>query len=375
MLKLLFVDDDRKSIGTVLNLLEGREDMVHEACDFEDAKERIKSIFPDIVIIDIVNSASGASTVDGLSVRDFVWRWRFCPIVVYSGWPERHDEVRDEHPFIKSVRKGRRGEKEVLRALLDLKPHVAALRAAEGEVRQLFSRAIRDVAPDAFRAHSDETHRKETVLRAGRRRLAALVDTPPINEANIASWEQYLCPPVSDSPQIAEIIRSSAGPADAPDSFRVVLTPSCDMATAGQRRAKTEKVLVAKCCSMKKGLECTSLKDMLSDPKKLRNRLRSSLLTRGSLDGFVPFPALPGRIPTMMANLTDLDLIPITEIKDTDDGEGFVRVAAIDSPFREAVTSAYLQHTGRPGLPDRDFGAWSQEILDSLSEQDGSTKP
>ena len=259
MLKLLFVEDDPSAIEPVLRLTAEHQDMDHRVCDFEDAKQKIRSVLPDIVIIDLVRDISEVDPSDGFSIRDFVWNSRFCPIVVYSAWSDLHDSNYDQHPFIKSVQKGKGSPQRVLKALQALQPHVAALKKAEGHIRQLFSHAIRDVAPDAFRAHTDGNRRNDTVLRAGRRRLAALVDDLPTSVEKLAPWEQYLCPPISVSPQTGEVIRSSAGCADAPCSFRVVLTPSCDMVTTGNRQPKTRNILVAKCCSMREGLERTRL--------------------------------------------------------------------------------------------------------------------
>lgn len=70
----------------------------------------------------------------------------------------------------------------------------------------------------------------------------------------------------------------------------------------------------------------------------------------------------------MMANLRNLQLIPIENIGKPGEGKKFIRVASIDSPFREALSWAYLQVSGRPGLPERDLEAWSHEILEALQE-------
>ena len=66
----------------------------------------------------------------------------------------------------------------------------------------------------------------------------------------------------------------------------------------------------------------------------------------------------------MMADLRDLEIIPIGDIGV--DNKPFLRVASIDSPFREMVAWAYLHTACRPGLPDRDFKAWRDEIINTL---------
>lgn len=372
MLKLLFVEDDPSTVEEVLELVRREQDLVPEVCGFEEAQESILESLPDIVVIDLL---AAIDEPEGLKTRDFVWKTQFCPIVVYSARPDLHedDEEYGSHPFVKSVQKGRGSPKKVLHALREFRPHVDALKKTKRHIIQSFSLAMRDVAPDAFKVHTNANRRKETILRAGRRRLAALMDNFPDGDAVLVSWEQYLCPPVSSDPETGDVLCCAVGCNDAPDSFRIVLTPSCDMVAADGRAAKTESVLVAKCCSMRSGLERTSLKGMLAatgrdKQRKLRDRLKTTLLSRGSLDGLVPVPALPGRIPTMMANLRNLQLIPIENIGKPGEAKEFIRVASIDSPFREALSWAYLQVSGRPGLPERDLDSWSREILESLQE-------
>jgi CTP synthase len=95
-----------------------------------------------------------------------------------------------------------------------------------------------------------------------------------------------------------------------------------------------------------------------------KEKIRKTLLTQGYYQAMIPFPCLLGRIPTMAADLKKLDFIALSEIGNSD--KPFLRIASIDSPFRELVSWAY-QHTAcRPGLPDRDFNSWVEEIIACL---------
>ena len=373
MLKLLFVDDDPDAVKPVQNLLDKEaKDMQYEVLESVDsAAEKIKSMRPDIVILDLLFPGdSSAQEAKGLGVRGFIWDEHFCPIVVYSARPDIHDGVHESHPFVKSVQKGAKSPREVLKALNALRSHVEALREAEKHVRESFSLAMRDVAPYAFKAFSDDTQRiEETIKRSGRRRVAALMDEPLPDGTALAAWEQYLFPPVCSDTQLGDILRKKGGEHDDPASFRVVLTPSCDLVTSGNRQAKVSEVLVARCCSMKNGLNLTSLGE--SRISKLRDRLRSSILTQGYFEAVIPFPCLKKLIPTMAANLRDLEFIPIGDIGSD---RPFLRIASIDSPFRELVAWAHLQSACRPGLPDRDFDSWRDEIVANLESGDSGEK-
>ena len=218
---------------------------------------------------------------------------------------------------------------------------------------------MRDVAPSTFDIFPNADQRNNAIWRAGRRRLAALMDELSAEGQKLASWEQYICPPVSKDILLGDILRSTAAGGIEPASFRVVITPSCDLASSEGRETKVSSVLVAKCCSIAAGLNHTSLKG-LSAPK-LKKRLIGTVLSRGYFETIMLFPALQGRVPTMAVNLRELELIPIPDIGLKD--ERFVRIASLDSPFRELVSWAYVQVSGRPGLPDRDFTSWRDEIM------------
>ena len=45
----------------------------------------------------------------------------------------------------------------------------------------------------------------------------------------------------------------------------------------------------------------------------------------------------------------------------------YVRVASVDSPFREMVAWAYMQVAARPGLPERNWDAWADEVFQAVS--------
>ncbi len=377
MLKLLFIEDEQDTIEPILKLIEDQEDMRYEVCGFEDAEDRIVSLHPNIVILDLlVGGASPEPEVEGLNTRNFIWNQHFCPIVVYSARPDIHDEKCDPHPFVKSIQKGSDSPQKVMKVLNELYPQVQALREGENHIKHHFSCAMREVAPYAFDAFPDDKQRIETIKRSGRRRLAALMDEPLPDGKVLAGWEQYLFPPVSDDTQLGDVLKVAEGKDDDPTLFRVILTPSCDLVRTDGRKPKVSQVLVAKCCSMKNGLDRTSLGKIeiqnmgKTKIQNLEDRLRSVMLTQGYFETLIPFPRLKGKIPTMTANLRDLELIGIEDIGNLDSHKPFLRVASVDIPFRELIAWAYLQTACRPGLPDRNFAEWCQEIIKNLQSED-----
>ena len=203
---------------------------------------------------------------------------------------------------------------------------------------------------------TDPEKLSDFVTRSGRRRLAAMMDTPLSGE--LASWEQYIYPPVSqDDVLLADVLMTKDADKDQPESFLVVLTPSCDMVRVGGRKPKVNRVLVAKCCSMPDAQNLIGLGGS-EDIEKIRN----PMLSQGYSQTIIPFPKLEGVIPTMAANLRDLELIEIEKIGVGEEFE-YRRIASCDSPFRELVAWAYMQNAARPGLPVRDVNTWAKEII------------
>ena len=259
----------------------------------------------------------------------------------------------EKHEFVKKVKKGSGSEHEVLGSIRHFLPHIEVLQKTEDEIRQRLSEAMREVAPHAFETFSDSVERQDAVLRAGRRRVAAMMDEPP-EGSKLAAWECYLHPPVSEDMLLGDILMGKDGNITEPISFRVVLTPSCDLA----HRPKVRNVLVAKCCPMDKALKGVGLA-----PNSHLITIRDRLLSAGYAQSVIPLPPLPGMFPPMAADLRDLELIPVNGIGND---KQFQRKASLDSPFREMVAWAYMQTACRPGLPDRDLDTWAQEIRDAV---------
>jgi len=363
MIKLLFVEDNEASVRDAIKHVEkDHKDVECVLKDFDDAKEWMKNHSPDIVSLDVVlDGMSAEARLAGQPIYDMIWKDRFCPIIVYSAQPHELEIENASHPFLKQLKKGSGSPAKFSKTVGEFRPHVDALREAELQVRREFTVAMRDLAPSVFEQVSDEAERRRIITRSGRRRLAAQMDDFSDYEGKdakrLAPWEHYLCPPVSDDLLLGDILQASDGDAVNPDSFRIVLTPSCDLVSSGGRSPKVENVLVAKCIEMKSGLARVGT-PLDSGRKKVEKKLKSEL-SQGFIQNILPFPKFANRIPTMAADLRQLELIRFGEIGNN--GE-FRRVASIDSPFRELISWAHMQTACRPGLPDRDIESWSKEI-------------
>ena len=364
-MKILFVEDRIATIEPAMDLI--RDDFPQadiSICNFEEADSHLRSLRPNLVILDLIKDEEAAeSVVEGLNSFQAIWDRHFCPVIVYSARKDEYDNSRASHPLVRSEPKGTGSEKLVVKAIQELIPYIEALIASENQVRGSLSVAMRDTALRASQTTTSPQRLADIVTRSGRRRVAAMMDEPIPGESRIASWEIYIFPPVSDQKLLGDILREANGGPDDPGSFRVVLTPSCDMVEAGDQTSRVDRVLVAKCCTMSQVLRSMGMKD--SKAITLKKELPKRMLNQGYFQEFIPLPPLDDKIPAMAANLKDLDLIPISDIGQE---RTFTIVASVDSPFREQVAWAYLQIAGRPGLPERDTSAWAVDIIKAVGK-------
>jgi len=324
---------------------------------FENVAESLESYDPHVVILDLVQGTGADGQTTGLDTSKYIWEKKFCPLVFYTA----HAEVlgqgsHEDHPFWCVVRKGMHSDVEVLQRIQQFEPHIDALENAGREIRWALNGALREIAPRIFEKISDEAERADTLVRSARRRLAAKMDDALSNgETNLMPWEFYLCPPVVEHLLTGDIIRKRLGSKEDPTSYAVILTPSCDLANP-----KVEQVLVSRCKGTDRLLQDLNLKDVQKWKPEHRTRLLS-VLRQGYTQSCMPLPALPGEFPSMAADFRSLHLVDLSQIGDGD--QEYTRIASVDDPLRELVAWAYMLAAARPGLPERDFNAWVEEII------------
>lgn len=367
-MKILLVEDDPNFIRILRKTIE-KEKLSEEEplkTGFDGAEEKIKTVRPDAVVLDIYDGDPAKGIDRGSNSLDLIRKDHFCPVIVYSANPERVKKVYDEHPFVFYIAKGKDSEEEVAEKLREIRRYVEPLRDVWEYVQGTFSSVMKEVAPYVFHAYGEEDapRRASAIKQAARRRLAAQMDELSGADEKLAPWEQYIFPPISGEIRTGDILKNNSGLAEDPTAFRLVLTPSCDLERRGGKR-KVENVLVSLCCPVGEGMKkAVSVENASKGGKK---RIES-FLPSGYANGIIPLPKLTGLIPSMAADLKRLELVPADGIANTDSTEEieYVRIASLDSPFREMVSWAYLQVAGRPGLPERDIEAWVEEISEEL---------
>ena len=134
-MKLLFVENQPEIIEPVRKMLkQEHSDIECVVTGFAEAKDWISQNHPDIVSLDLlIGELSGEPEVAGQEIFESIWKERFCPIIILSARPDADAENRPEHPFVRHIKKGRNSPKKFTAAVNEFRPHVEAIREAEGE--------------------------------------------------------------------------------------------------------------------------------------------------------------------------------------------------------------------------------------------------
>ena len=373
--KVLIVDDDSSPRQTLRDTLEEHEEDCWKVEDqgFDGLSEALERFRPDMLVLDLVrNQDPDPHAAGNASFRLIRDAW-FCPVVVYSAFP---DQQNFQHPLVTTVTKGANTDLEVRDHLRKFVPQAKVIQSVHQYFDAHIREALRD-SVDALQTQVRTTGQEEVLLRAVRRLVAARADAETSQAGKLRAWERFVVPPLGDHLLTADLLRRAGTEWDKEEAYRLVLTPSCDLAARSGGRPSADRILVA-CCERIMGLGKIEFTTGVALSESKKNTLRS-ILTEGMVGQHIPIPEFRGNVPLMVANLKRLELLEWDQV-DLQPGDGhespddsrFHRVASTDSPFREMVVWAYLRVTGRPGLPIIDIDDWLESISDYVAGRDDS---
>jgi len=367
-IRVLIIDDDPSLRQTLRSTLQDEEDWELDDRGFDGLDDALSRFRPDLLVLDLLEGGGVDGQATGNESFEEIRRKWFCPVVVYSAFPDRQEF---SHSLVKVVTKGANTELEVRDRLRDFVPYAEMIQG----VHRDFDARIREALRDSVETLSNQAEttgggvRGVIVPRAVNRLVAARVDAKVSGGEKLQAWERFIVPPLGNHLLTADLLRLNRadGQVDEGD-FRLVLTPSCDLVS----RDNSQSVLVARCESLTKlgKVELIPGKNLTS---KQKDSVRS-IFTEGMVGHLLPIPEFRGHIPMMVANLGHLELIEWEQVElGPGEGDGspvegrFQRVASTDSPFREMAVWAYLRVTGRPGLPEIDINGWLENLLRQLA--------
>lgn len=372
-MKVLFIDDQAESVQTAMNeLAQAGHECTHGV--FGSLDENLINFVPDVVSLDLMNGAADNQGEAGSQLCNKIWDNHCCPVIVYSANTDLfdHPNSRNTH-FFRKIKKGAGSEELIISAIANWRPAIDALTVVRNEMNDVLKHNFRESVPHAMRLQDQTT---AVLSRIVRRRIAAHLDECSYEDRPFNAWEEYIVPSIGDSLLLGDVIKKSAENNNDPSVFRLILTPNCDLARHKKGDGtwsgpKVKEVLCAVCESAGSFFEQdthgyfnpTAAKNA-KDKKKQTMAFKSLVLGNGFCREFLPLPSLKDVIPPMIANLKRLELIPCVSIAPNSSLPGdcsWVRVASIDSPFREQIAWGYLSTACRVGVPDRDFSNWVKE--------------
>lgn len=364
-LRVLIIEDNAESAETLKRTLVeslGPNLFVQVMGDFKNALETLKVEAFDAIVLDIYQGDLQPQNREGQKVWETIWSKRFVPVAVHSaGEIGLEPEMPRGNPFVKAITKKANSDLEVAEFIKSMIPSVEILRSVGDEFHHAMGIVLKEASPLIWEAtKDDERIRPDLLLRATRRRLAALMDLKSASTGQpLLGMEQYIFPPVEEFLLTGDILRKSRDSVNDPATYRLVLSPSCDM-QLNNGKTKINSIIAAKCRPVSEFLKAATI---TVQDKKAEERIMRAL-TEPHQGGFIPLPEFRSLFPCMAANLRDVDVIAIDDIDpEYSDKKPYSRVVSVDSPFREFISWAYIQVAGRPSVPERDLKKWANEIM------------
>jgi CheY-like chemotaxis protein len=359
VLEILVVDDDPEVIRQLEALLPDKlaeDQLLYQfETDFEAAVAMLARRRFDILISDIyvARETKHKTPIDAdIKARELLAQirgLRACPIILITDG-QLPDEFKG-HPFVATLDKGSAKFTE------DLENTLAAMleTGIPGIARKLHEELDRHAGsylwgfleknwqrlkddPNGF----DQLALERVVRRRAAFQLARLTDNDgtPQERQDADPCDYYIMPPIGSHLRLGEILRHKED-----GSLRVVLTPHCHLVTQPNRdRPRADYLLTLKTVPAAQLLQD---KPWGSNPGgKLRTR--SSIPAR---DVGLPeerYCFLPGflDVPDLYCDLMQTEAVAFADI-----GPTWERVAALDTPFAEALQSSFAKLFGAVGLP------------------------
>ena len=373
----VIVVDDEKDLGeSIKEYLEderlnesGETAKVSVEQDFDAAFGALESVRYDIAVIDVRRGRRDATPKEeaGEQLLKKIQGIRFLPVIFYTGLSRLVKHI-ENPPFIQVVSKGGTHEAllEAIQITLESQlPHLN--RALLNHMDNVQRDYMWGFVADNWQTIMGQTDRIAVSYLLARRLASSLSDSAAarlttdlggdvdkeIESGKLHPIQSYVLPPLDEPIMMSGDIYK--GVIDTVAGYWILLTPSCDLV-----QSKADRLLLAGCDLLEEQEEYSEWRKTQSKGKR---RLIERLLNNNRQYGQQGrFAYLPGAV-----NIPDLvaDLQNVVAIKREDfDSLSLKRLATLDSPFAEALTSQFSRLYGRIGTPDLD----TEWVLTRLAE-------
>ena len=284
---------------------------------FERGLERLCEFRPATVVLDIYAGPASAGNPAGRTILDDIWQRHFVPIICTSAGPaEDIREAAERHPLLKFVNKNAELPRaeivgHVKSLIPDGKDIIQVRSELDGETSVSTQRVLTRLVPLIWPIMPDRATRKNRLANAARRQLGNEMESRNfINGLPILPWEQYVLPPVGKNLLTSDILRRRDGRVSDASSYRVVLTPSCDMVEREGRKTNVSEVLTGACVPIE---QFDGVKSFPTAEKPNFEKFCRERLSPPHQGGRTALPAI-GDIPNMAISYRQLELIKLGDI-------------------------------------------------------------
>lgn len=355
-LKILYIEDDvdnQDDLKEVLNNQKINDFTLSIDCEtsFENAIVRSKDYH--LIILDLYKGEATKNGINmGSGIFEDVKKSFFIPVIFYSG---HISDVKDLKSQVIGV--ASKGDNiDLLKSEIErlTKHNIPFLRNnVHSYIEQEFKKYFWDVIQkenDKFKPDADDFSLGYLLLRnladsLSKENIKGIIGDDTISPEKVHPMEFYIYPTNSSKEyENGEIIRNKKS-----DDIYVILTPSCDFIERFKKGVNegrsVDSVLLIKTNLL---TDYKEFKDYQQNQNKDNKQKLGKLINSGKSDRYFFLPQAPfieNRIVDFQLNTTvSYDVLQ----------KDFERIAKLDSPFAQSMTSSFIRYYNRIGFPDID---------------------
>lgn len=365
--RALYIDDDpeylqgvKEKLNGVLVLEPDHILSIETIQDFDKAFSEIENRRYDLVIIDLRlgDTLAEVAEEEGIKTLESIKSRRFLPVIFYTVIPNKVEALSSQ--LVKVVDK-KEGEEKLLEEIKDIfnKRLPIVNRALITHMEEIQRKYMWDFVAENWDEFGASVDNAELAVLLARRlsvtlcrenigKLVSAMDSGMhyhYEPGKAHPVEYYLMPPVEAEFMTGDIFIHVEGDSK---RYQILLNPRCDFVNDN-----VELVLFAKCPSLEEQSEYIHLKSDPEDTDK-KGKLKSLIKDRRDGKQSERFFFLPKAfsIPDMVVDFQRLTVLELSTLKEMCSSGTYIRIASLDSPFVEALTTQFSQYYGRIGKPD-----------------------
>lgn len=355
-LRVLYIDDEathRKDLHELLSneIINGFTINMDCEASFEKAVERSANFH--LAILDLYEGNPKDEKNMGSSVFEKLKTSFFIPIIFYSGNTKDVNNLKSQ--VVGVATKGDGGIEELKSEIKRLtKQNIPFLKnRVHGYIEQEFRKYFWDVIQknnDIFVADADDYSLGYMLLRnfadsLSKENIKSIIGDKTISPEKVHPMEFYIYPTNSSKEfENGEIIKNKKN-----DEISVILTPSCDFIERYKKGINegrsVENVMLIR---TKLLTEFKEFKDYQQAQNKDNTNKLEKLLNSGKSDRYFFLPQVPfiqNRVIDFQSN---------TSVSYNELSHNYERIAKLDAPFAQSMTSSFIRYYNRIGFPDID---------------------